>query len=193
MNELPSSALKSPESLRDFCLKELETAGNNPAHLWRLASMALVDTEGMPTAMKIVLRDYHKGNLSIFTDYRSAKIQSLGQKPKVSLCFYNPQLGLQLSALCSVSIHNQDLICQAYWQKLNESSRSCYASKPNPGSVLEQPFSFITYDSCEIPYDNFAVLKCAILSFDILVLNSSGNIRLKGDFSTPSSISWTAP
>ena len=193
MIEIPSTALETAETLRDFCLLQLNDAGKKPRHPWRLATLALCDQNGSPLCMKIVLRDFHKGTLTFFTDQRSAKIQSLEAKPEVSLCFYNADLGLQFTALCSVGIHHQDLICQAYWKKLSESSKTCYTASPSPGAALKQPFSFSNQDSCELPYDNFAVIKCAIRKIDILCLNPKGNIRAMGDFAKPSSITWAAP
>ena len=188
-----SSALESKESLRDFCLLYLEEAGRNTRHPWRLASIALCDLDGSPLSMRIILRDYHKGTLTFFTDFRSSKITSLKAKPEISLCFYDSELGLQFSALCKSSIHHQDLICQAYWSQLNESSKNCYAAKPSPREVLKRPFSFSDHHSCELPYENFTVVKCAIKKIDILALNKKGNVRAMGDFDKPESINWTAP
>ena len=193
MIEIPSTALESAESLRDFCLLQLKEAGRNTGHPWRLASLALCDLEGSPLCMQIVLRDFHKGTLTFFTDQRSAKVESLTAKPELSLCFYNEEIGLQFSVLCSVSLHHQDLICQAYWKKLSDSSKTCYSAGPTPRAALKQPFSFSNHESSELPYENFTVLKCAIRKIDILCLNPKGNIRAMGDFAKPSSISWTAP
>ena len=193
MIKVYSQALESAESLRDFCLKQLEEAGQNTSHPWRLASLAICDENGSPLSMRIVLRDYHKGTLTFFTDQRSAKIKSLSVKPELSLCFYDSELGLQFSAFCKASIHHQDLICQAYWQKLSDKSKSCYAAKPSPREVLKRPFSFSNHESCELPYENFTVVKCAIKNIDILCLNEKGNIRAMGNFDKPESINWTAP
>ncbi|WDE98773.1 hypothetical protein PQO03_13095 [Lentisphaera profundi] len=194
MPENIETHLSSALDLSTFCFAQLTSAGKDYKHPWRLVNLALSNELNQATNMTLVLRDFENKEATIFTDSRSSKIKLFEQKPFASLCFYDPKIGLQLQAHCTVKIHHQDLICDAYWKQIRESSRLCYAAGPSPGTVLEKPFSFSTQGSCELPSENFTVLKFHILDFDILYLNTEGNIRAQGTCNKNNiTTNWIAP
>ncbi len=185
---------QSAQALSKFCFEQVAEAVKDPNHPWRLCNLSFLDQNFNIKSMTIVLRDFHKSSLTLFTDYRSQKIQALQHHPKASICFYNYDLGLQLQVNAKSTIHHQDSLCNDYWKQLSDSSKSCYAAGPSPGTVLEKPFSFVEHRSSSIPYDNFALLKMEIESFDIVLLDKEGNIRAQGELTGDElNAHWLAP
>jgi pyridoxamine 5'-phosphate oxidase len=59
-------------------------------------TLATADSEGMPSARVVLLKQYDAEGFSWFTDYRSEKGQQLEQNPKAELLFYWPDFSRQI-------------------------------------------------------------------------------------------------
>lgn len=58
--------------------------------------LATADTEGMPSARVVLLKQYDTDGFSWFTDYRSEKGQQLALNPQAELLFYWPDFSRQI-------------------------------------------------------------------------------------------------
>lgn len=59
-------------------------------------TLATADSEGMPSARVVLLKQYDSQGFSWFTDYRSEKGQQLELNPKAELLFYWPDFSRQV-------------------------------------------------------------------------------------------------
>lgn len=59
-------------------------------------TLATADSEGMPSARVVLLKQYDAEGFSWFTDYRSEKGQQLEHNPKAELLFYWPDFSRQI-------------------------------------------------------------------------------------------------
>ena len=186
--------------LIEECQASLEQAGNNPQHPWRLFTAANVDLDGFPQNRYVVLRQVNFKDTSeivFFTDERSAKVVDLQVNPMLSLCFFNPEKGLQLVITAKASLHNQDLISEEFWAETPAHSRQCYQMSNDPGDVIPAPFVLNPDElSEEEAYKAFTVVKCQSVFWDMLVLKREGNQRACCNVGSDGSISkasWMVP
>lgn len=191
---------KKLADLTNQCHDSLIEASKNPDHDWKLFTIANITQRGLPNSRYVVLRDVSfkdKAELTFFTDNRSAKVEDFINSPIVSLCFFDRASGLQLTASCTVSLHNQDDISENYWKKTSWRSLQCYYMKEKPGETLTAPFMLSTKDLAEEEaYKYFTVVKCSMTSWDILQLKQEGNQRAICEFNASGEFEncrWAAP
>ncbi len=144
---------------------------------------------GAPHLRTLVLRNIEMADkkLYFFTDLRSAKIALLQQSPMASLLFYHPEHKFQMVLYGSVTLHHQDAVTQAYWQKLPVWGRRTYATTSGPGTVLENEGSGLpdfwrddmALAETEYAYPNFAVLTFQTTHWEALNLDRAGNQRVQ--------------
>ena len=186
--------LDTPEALTYFCLSELARASQEHSHPWRLGTLAVCGSDAIPRALKIVVRDFGAGELVFFTDKRTLKVKNFYENPQASFCFYNPALALQLQVNGSVELHEQDELCQHYWDRLPAHNKICYASPEEPGTFLPTPLQFNKPIPEKETFENFMTIKCYIKNFDILYLRKKGNLRVTGKFDGEAlDVSWVSP
>jgi pyridoxamine 5'-phosphate oxidase len=185
------------DTLIQQCRTNLSEAGENPQHPWRLFTAANVDQDGFPQNRYVVLRKVNSTEIMFFTDQRSAKVNDLKINPMMSLCFFNPDSGLQLAITAKATLHNQDAIAEAFWANTPEHSRKCYQMNNDPGSIIPAPFVLNPDELTEEDaYKAFTVVKCQSVFWDILLLKKEGNQRACCNIGANDSIqnaSWVIP
>ena len=80
-----------PDTDDPFALLEtwLKDAGETEPNDASAASLATVDTDGLPDVRIVLVRGLSaKDGLTFYTNYRSGKGQQLAQTPKAALCFH---------------------------------------------------------------------------------------------------------
>jgi pyridoxine/pyridoxamine 5'-phosphate oxidase len=125
--------------------------------------------------------------LYFFTDLRSAKITLLQQSPMASLLFYHPEHKFQMVLYGSVTLHHQNAMTKAYWQKLPVWGRRTYATTSAPGTFLEKEGSGLpdfwrddmALAESEYAYAHFAVLVFQTSHWEALSLHREGNQRIQ--------------
>jgi pyridoxamine 5'-phosphate oxidase len=188
------------QELLDQCQKNLVDAVINPENTLKLFTVANVGADGSPHSRYVVLRgaDFeNNAEIVFFTDSRSEKIAALENSPKVSLCFFDRDSGVQLVMGAEASVHNCDVVSLEHWQATNWRSLQCYYMKEKPGSQLSAPFILdATELSEEEAYRYFTVIKCQVKSWDILRLEKTGNQRAMCFFDNKGKVqeaNWQAP
>jgi len=173
--------------------QELEAAVRNPAHAWRVATLATVaaHVDGVqPEARMVVLRDCHRQarRLLIYTDARSAKARQAERRPQGVIVVWSQALGWQLRLNVGLSLHTSGLQVSSRWAqlKLTPSAQDYLAPLP-PGTALAgaEP-SRLERDS----RGHFAVLECSVQSTDWLELHRDGHRRARFD---ADGARWIAP
>lgn len=163
-------------TLSNSIWSELENAITHRGHGWRTPVMASVDTQGLPQARTLVLRELNKDQwrLSSYTDHRSPKVAQLCHTPRASLVFWSPDLKWQLRVSAQVSIQTQGERVEALWQTLKQTSAAGdYLSVNPPGSPLMEPQPSSTQSHA------LGILDFYVLEMDWLELNAQGHKRAR--------------
>jgi len=166
---------------------ELEKATIDRGHGWRTPVMASVDTQGLPQARTLVLRELDKDQwrLSAYTDHRSPKVAQLRHRPLASLVFWSSDLKWQLRVLARVSIQTQGERVAALWQRLKQTSAAGdYLSANPPGTPLVEPHTASTQNHA------LGILDFYVQEMDWLELNAQGHKRARLN---KDRIEWLAP
>ena len=153
--------------------EQLGLSLSQPDHPFRFAILSTVQGD-QPQSRYVVLRDFQDGGeMCVFTDYRSDKVDHLRQNPNASLLFYHGELRVQLRFSGKIQIHHGDRVSHKYWKSVTEQNSKAYRSLHPPGTPL---------DSIQEAYEwteetNFAVLCFTPETLDILQLNGAEHIR----------------
>ena len=177
------------ESLPDLLAaiwSNLETAAAKGKHGWHLPMIASGGTQ--PHVRTVVLRqaDRESRTIGCHTDVRSPKVTQLRVTPHACWCFYDAANRVQLVAEGTASIHTDDAIAEAGWQRSSVSSRRCYLAPAAPGSVMDERGENLPADligklpdeaRTEVGRENFAVIRTRVQRLDFLYLTHTGNLR----------------
>ena len=177
----------SQPALSDNIWSELKNAITDRAHGWRTPVMASIDTQGLPQARTLVLRELDKGQwrLSAYTDHRSPKVAQLHHHPYASLVFWSSALKWQLRISARVAIQTQGERVDALWQTLKEtSSAGDYLALSPPGSPLANP------QTSSAPSHALGIMDFYGLEMDWLELSTQGHKRAR---LTREGIEWLVP
>jgi len=137
---------------------------NHPA---RQPTFATVSPDGWPEARTVVLRalDQTKRSLDIQTDLQSDKIKSLEETSKAAVHFWSPEQRLQIRVQASVRVLSGPEV-EAIWQTVPDVARQAYGISPAPGTPIANALDYVKAPDRA----NFAVLKCAAQTMDLLHL-----------------------
>lgn len=175
--------------IQEHCTRELSQALNDNNHDWKVFALANINNENEPVVRNVVLRSFENNRFVCYTDSRSEKIDSIKIKPQVSLCFYSPKLKLQLQVKATAQIHHTDIICKQEWDNSSWTSLLCYHMFEKPCTLLDEPFFYKQNSMTKAEaYENFAVIVCKSIEWDILELKETGNQRTKVIFNEDGSL-----
>lgn len=174
---LDHSQLTFDEILQNIwaSLREGADRGTHPFHTPVLASAFGPD----PDVRTVVLQqaDEQRRQLICHTDIRSPKVSGFGQNPRAAWLFYDRQAKVQLRLLGKVSIHHDDEVAAARWEKSSPSSRRCYHAAHAPGLVLAGDDTRAA--ELDEGFDNFAVISSGVFAIDWLFLQATGHLRAR--------------
>ena len=131
-------------------------------------TLATADSEGMPSARVVLLKEYDANGFCWFTDYRSEKGQHLLQNPQAELLFYWPDFSRQ--------VRIRGLV-----EKLSVEESRLYFSQRPVGSRLSAASSCQSHpvESREILEQTIEALKVKYPDGDIECPPNWGGYRLK--------------
>ena len=185
---------------------ELEKALTDGNHGWHLAAIASVGADGGPDCRTVVLRavDPEARTVAFHTDRRAAKIATLQRDPRVSVLVYDRALRIQLRAAGEASVHLDDDLADAAWQRSSPSSRRCYLAPHAPSSTLEDFSPNLPGDllhrapdeaGSELGRDNFALVTVRLDVIDWLHLRHDGHVRARFSWDRDGALfsEWVAP
>jgi pyridoxamine 5'-phosphate oxidase len=120
------------------------------------------------------------------TDYRSGKIEAIGDGAPVSILFYDTQAKVQIRATGTGLIERTGETADSAWARSANTSRRCYLAHTGPGTQVEAPTSGLpeqfektmpTLAETEAGRDNFAVLLIELHRLEWLYLAHDGHRR----------------
>lgn len=179
--------IMAPEILNHIWA-ELRRGVDDSKHPYHQAVLATLDEHSEPTQRTLVLRALSDRTLLLHTDARSAKLEQVRRRAKVSLLFYNPTSRIQLALR---GTYNDELSRQLHnrqWESTTLMSRRCYLAPYAPGQqaremVRNLPDELIARrpDAKESAAGkvNFAVMAIVIEEIDSLRLSSKGHTRIR--------------
>jgi pyridoxamine 5'-phosphate oxidase len=165
--------------LKDLSLLEraiwsiLEHASFDKKHPMHLCAITTVDPEGYPESRMVVLRaaSYATKTLSIHTDIRSGKIESLHHSPYVSLLFWDKTSSVQLRVRCRAILHHKDPLALEKLLRLSPAESSLYAYEISPGDILEKFEEALDFKfRNELIQEHFCWIECTTSYLDFLHL-----------------------
>ena len=184
------------DRLRETIWAELQTAADSARHGWHLPMVATGGTQ--PHNRTVVLRDVdiESRSLAFHTDVRSPKVTQIRVTPHVCFCFYDATHRVQLVADAAASVHTDDEIADAGWERSTAASRRCYLAPAAPGDVIAKPKANLpdafvgklpAIEQTLPGRENFAVVAARVQRLDFLYLSHEGNLRAEfvlddGDF-----------
>jgi pyridoxamine 5'-phosphate oxidase len=139
-------------------------------------------------AYTVVLRgaDASAGNIIIYTDYRSPKVDQLRHNSKVTIVAYSDGEKLQLILKGEAIVHYQDDVSERYWKESGYKGRRSYLAQPAPSTVVDEATDGLAYlnqkefeEQDPAGYENFAVISIKADFMEYLQLNREGNRRAK--------------
>jgi len=135
-----------------------------------------------PNSRYVILRQFDLDNqeLFIYTDYRSNKIDEIGNNPETSVLAYDSDEKLQLKLKAIATIHHQNNIALKHWKSLVGGKES-YNTSNEPGEMVR---SLKDAHQMKDSYDDehFSVIVLKIVQAEILQLDGKGHIRALFDF-----------
>jgi len=169
-------------SLINDLFKELGRASVDDKHPFRFCYLATTEVDHVPAQRTVVLRRIlPSGEILIFTDYRSPKVQEIKQQNQVALMFYDPLQKLQIRFQALATIHHQDALCLREWSKLNDHQKNDYQTTLPPGSDLLDQELTSSQDS-SLGSNFFSMISLKPLNIDILQLKPNGHQRMVGKY-----------
>lgn len=125
----------------DEIIREIEAGLQDPAHPFKLATLATVGLGNLPRLRTVRIRDFDSQHmrLTFYTDSRSKKILHIKENKKVSMLFYHPEKMLQLR-LEGLAVRERDeTVLQTLWKQIEGNSRQDYLTVSAPGTEIQSP------------------------------------------------------
>jgi hypothetical protein len=172
--------LQTPEEIRPQIWKELGRASLDRHHEWRTPVLASIDTDGLPDARTVVLRqvDAVAGQLTFYTDSRSPKVAQLQAQVSAVLVFWSARLSWQLRVRVACTVITSGPEVEALWQGVSQSAAAGdYLSPRPPGAVLSPGRGTADTANAPAPTHSFALLRAQVLQMDWLELSRDGHRR----------------
>ena len=174
------------ESLLAQIWQQLQRAVSERDHEWRTPVLAGVDTDGLPQARTVVLRqaDPVVRTLHVYTDARSPKVAELLMRHHAVLVFWSRLLGWQLRVEASVQVQTEGALVEAAWRQVSQTAAAAdYLAPAAPGSVHEMSAKSSVNspaNRAQAPH-HLAVLIASVDAFDWLALARDGHRRVRFD------------
>lgn len=167
---------------------DLAAGAADSAHQFHISSLATSGTSSRPTQRSVLLRgcSIERGTLTFYTDNRTRKIHDINQNPHVSLCFYNPSSGVQVTAFGRAELRNQDSLSQAVLAKLPKREFPRYLAETPPGTSQAAPTSGLPRDVHTMAltdelhrkvFENFTVVEVAVERLDWFISQDRSCLR----------------
>tara|TARA_B100002019_G_C21188489_1_gene557523 strand:+ start:221 stop:763 length:543 start_codon:yes stop_codon:yes gene_type:complete len=155
----------------------LEAAVSDASHPLRVGALATCDADG-PSVRSVVLRavDRSAPRLIAYTDRRSAKVGSIGMRPRVEWMFYDASAGMQLRLAGSASVDTDGAGVESAWAGLHDGQRREYALAVNPGARIDPGSAIATVEDAR---SHFALLRVDVCSVDYLELGRIVHHRVR--------------
>ncbi len=172
------------------CWNELSCGVKSAKHPWHLGVLCTVNETGFPEGRTVVLRAAEQavGQLVFHTDFRSPKCREIEHNKAVSLIFYNPAIALQLRVQAFAQIETGTVATKEIWNALPDRSLRSYATTQAPGTPLDGPGTDLPptweqgvpgRDAGGFTLKHFAVVRCEMITLDLLSLSATGHRRAK--------------
>lgn len=165
---------------------KLATAGSKNA-VFKNITLCNYAADGI-NAYTVVLRGAvaSAGNIIIYTDYRSPKVDQLRLNNKVTVVAYSEEEKLQLILKGEAIVHYQDDVSERYWKESGYKGRRSYLAQPAPSTPVDKAADGLAYlnqkefeEQDPAGYENFAVISIKADFMEYLQLNREGNRRAK--------------
>lgn len=132
-----------------------------------------------PELRTVILREVlvRQRQLLFYTDARSPKVGQMDRLNTISWMFYDPHRRLQIRARGKASLHGNDLLATACWDKCSEAARQNYCAVQAPGSSLESPSQDVATGG-RGARENFLVVATELSHMDVLLLGAHSNRRV---------------
>ncbi len=153
----------------------------------RNVQLATVGPDGRPDLRTVVLRGFDRATAEIHSDARAGKTRDIAHASPVALLAWSAADRLQLRFAGTASLHRDDAVARARWDKLPPKAREPYGLRADPGSPIVDPA-----DQPHLPpderRDQFTVVLVALEAVDVLRLEpGGGQTRAEGRF-TPAGV-----
>ena len=169
-----------------------------PMHTPTVATLGL---DGAPKCRTIVLRHFEPNDPSVrfHTDIRSSKYAELRNDPRIALHFYDADEKIQLRLEGSAELHCSDALADMAWHASQAMSRHCYATMPEPGSVISAGGAFTIPTGVVLSDEgrqHFCAVRVIVSKMEWLWLGSDGHRRASFEWPSGGTISkseWLVP
>jgi hypothetical protein len=170
-----NARIESLGVLERACWRELQRAGREREHEWRVMTLATLD-EGRADARSVVVRDADATTrtLLFYTDDRSAKVRQLRDCPQATLVAWSRSLSWQLRLQVVLTLMDDGLEVSSRWArvKLSPSAQDYLAALP-PGTPVDH---FVPERGSR---EHFAVVRAEVQVMDWLELHLDGHRRAR--------------
>jgi general stress protein 26 len=158
-------------------LGQLKRAVADRKHPFREVVISTIRPDGTPNSRTVILRGFSDadGQLMIYTDIRSDKVEEIRHSNRVSMLFYHPSKKLQLKVFGEAEIHHKDAVAESEWEKSGKRGASSYISELQPGREIGRPEE--GWQKHPADSRNFAVILIHIHSIEFLQLNGNEHFR----------------
>jgi len=147
----------------------------------------------MATQRTVILRhaDRATRHLVFHTDWRAPKVEDLQRGSAVAWHFYSPAARAQLRVESVPTLHHQDEVARAAWDRITPFGRRAYLAPSAPGERSDAPSPNLpphlidrapTAEESAPGYLNFATVFCRVVLIDWLWLASTGHRRARFAF-----------
>lgn len=202
---LLAGAFDTLEEWLELIWADLVAAVPDQHHPYHWPILASVDEDGAPQARCVVLRavDREARSLEFQTDVRSPKVRHIRRDPRLGWCFNDHRRRIQLRAETRASLHRDGPAFERAWKRVGRGSRLCYLAPEAPGAAsatettnLPTEFGHEPPDETALQRgrDNFCLVACEVVCFDLLALGGKGHTRTQFDWSSGALRSdWLCP
>jgi pyridoxamine 5'-phosphate oxidase len=179
-----SFADQSLAESRSECMRLLARAVADRRAPMHTPSVATLGLDGRPRARVVVLRAFDAAAriLRFHTDRRSEKFHELTTDPRIAILFYDAALKVQIRLEGHATLHHDDAVAEQAWQQSQSMSRHCYATTPDPGSVIVEAGAFQIPKGRILSDDgkpNFVAVATEFNRLEWLWLGSDGHRRAR--------------
>ena len=152
--------------------------------------VATIGCDGSPSQRVMILRavDWERRRLRFHTDYRTTKVEELGQRNLASVLIYEPDAKIQLRLAGTATVHTKGAVVDSAWDEATLFARRCYLAEQSPGKISPEPLSGLpanvegrqpTEQEVAAARVNFAALIVEFGEIEWLYLANSGHRRAR--------------
>lgn len=152
----------------------------------RTPTMATTDGKH-PHQRTIVLRevDVQAEQLFFFSDVRAPKVRHLQSNASLNVLFWDPKKKVQIEMAGAGFTFARNQKTAQYWDKLNITGRSSYATNAAPGTPASSDQGHLPefwsadmdLEKTNFAYNHFAVIQMQVQHLDVLHLHAQGHQR----------------